>query len=235
MKIRTKDSARVMKKRVVAYKEAPTDEGVFTGYASVFNVVDSYREMVAPGAFTDSLKRIAESGWTLPALWQHKTAEPIGGYSKLVEDTTGLYVEGFLLKDDIPQARIAYKLMQKKIVTGLSIGYYVEGESWNERERILTLTKLDLVEVSVVTLPANGSARIEEVKEKIALGILPTLREMEIILREQGFSRALAAHIAERGLKSLLDQGDLGASAYGDFLKHSHEGGGFSLPTVRRG
>jgi uncharacterized protein len=225
-----KDSSRKYRQRELSFKAAVTDDGRFKGYASVFGVLDSYREIVAPGAFSESLTRIKESGRTLPALWHHIASQPIGGYDSLAEDERGLYVEGFLLKDDIPQARVAFVTMERNIVTGLSIGYYVEAESWNEKDRILTLTKVDLQEVSIVTFPANAEARAEAVRAKLARGVLPTLREFEVVLREQGFSRGQAAAIAERGLKSMLDQGDLGSGAYGDFLKQRRESGGFALP-----
>jgi HK97 family phage prohead protease len=232
MHLRKKDRERKYRQRELTFKtEAVTEDGRFKGYASVFGVLDSYREIVAPGAFSESLQRIKDSGHTLPALWHHIASQPIGGYDQLSEDDRGLYVEGFLLKDDIPQARVAYVTMQRNIVTGLSIGYYVEAESWNEKDRILTLTKVDLVEVSVVTFPANSEARAEAVRAKLARGMLPTLREFEVVLREQGFSRGQAAAIAERGLKGMLDQGDLGGgNAYGDFLKQRRDSGGFSLP-----
>lgn len=222
----TKDSQRKYRQRELSFKaEAVTEDGKFRGYASVFDVLDSYREKVAPGAFKESLLRIKDSGRTLPALWHHIASQPVGGYDTLTEDERGLYVEGFLLKDDIPQARVAFVTMQRNIVTGLSIGYYVEEELWNEKERVTTLTKLDLVEVSIVTFPANNEARAEAIKAKLARGIMPTIRELEIVLREQGFTRSQAAAIAERGLKAVLDdQGDLaGGNLYGDFVKTARD------------
>jgi hypothetical protein len=159
-------------------------------------------------------------------------SEPIGGYDTLAEDARGLYVEGFLMKEEVPRARSTFALMKRNIVTGLSIGYYVESDSWNEKERVTTLTKLDLVEVSIVTFPANPEARIDAVKAKLARGMLPTLRELEVVLREQGFSRTLAACIAERGLKSMLDQGDLG-SGTGEPLRQLREVSVLTLPKIR--
>lgn len=186
-----------------------TDEGVFSGYASVFGVLDSYREIVAPGAFAESLVKIAASGQILPALWQHMSSEPIGGYESMTEDDSGLHVEGFLLKDEVNRAREAFALMKRKIVSGLSIGYYVLDDSYNEKERTRTLKKLELVEVSIVTFPANPDARIDTIKSKLAHGGLPTLREFSALLREQGFTRSQADLIANRGLKSLLGSWDM--------------------------
>lgn len=42
--------------------------GTFSGYGSVFGNVESYREIVAPGAFAESLAAIKASGDPLPAL-----------------------------------------------------------------------------------------------------------------------------------------------------------------------
>lgn len=186
-----------------------SEDGLFSGYASVFGVLDSYREIVAPGAFAESLVKIAASEMVLPALWQHMSSEPIGGYSSMTEDESGLHVEGFLLKEEVTRAREAFALMKRKIVSGLSIGYYVLDDSYNEKERVRTLKKLELVEVSIVTFPANSDARIDTIKSKLAHGSVPTLREFSALLREQGFSRHQADIIANRGLKSLLGSVDL--------------------------
>ena len=207
----SKSSAHLLKHRQMAFKaETIAEDGTFKGYGSVFGIVDSYDELVAPGAFKDSLKEIAASGDPLPALWQHRSGEPIGGYNTLAEDSKGLVVEGFLLKDSIPRAAEAFALMKARIVTGLSIGYYTLASSLDEKTGIRTLTKVDLQEISVVTFPANEDAQIDEVKSRIARGKLPSLSDFEDILREAGFSKTQAAVIANRGLKCLLDRSESG-------------------------
>ena len=190
--------------------DSVNDNGSFSGYGSVFGNIDSYREIVAPGAFEDSLKSIADSGDPLPALWQHDSSQPIGGYNLLEEDDHGLKVDGFLMVDEIPMAKQAHALMKRRVVKGLSIGYYVLADSFDEKDRIRTLTKLDLVEISIVTFPANPEAQIDAVKAKLARGDLPTLREFEKSLREQGYSKTVAERIAAGGFKQLLGPGDLG-------------------------
>lgn len=191
-----------------AFKASVSDDGTFTGYGSVFGNVDSYREIVAKGAFAESLAAIKASGDPLPALWQHHSNEPIGGYSLLEEDDHGLKVAGFLMKDEIARAAEAYALMKRRVVKGLSIGYYIVDSTWDEKANVRTLTKLDLVEVSIVTFPANAEAQVDAIKAKLAHGELPTIREFEKSLREQGYSKALAEKIAAGGFKQLLGQGD---------------------------
>ncbi|MDR5825839.1 HK97 family phage prohead protease [Caballeronia sp. LZ043] len=180
------------------------DAGHFSGYGSVFGNVDSYGEIVAPGAFEKSLAELKSSGRALPILWQHSSNTPIGSWSGLKEDDYGLFGDGELWLDDAPNAKIAYRGMKAKAITGLSIGYYVINSSYNEKTGERTLNELDLVEISIVTNPANPEARIEAVKSVIAHGGIPSLSEFERFLREAGFSKSQAAVIANRGLKHLL-------------------------------
>lgn len=209
-----KSDHRAVKHRTVAFKASTVDDaGTFKGYASVFGNVDSYGEIVLPGAFKDSIERIKASGDPLPILWQHRSSEPIGGSTMLKEDDTGLSTEGFLLVDELPQAKAAHALMKKRIVRGLSIGYYVEKSSYNEKTGIRSLETLDLVEYSVVTFPANELALVDNVKARSDLfgaGNLPTLKQFEEFLREAGASKTQAAGIASRGLAQMLARSESG-------------------------
>lgn len=180
------------------------DDGTFEGYGSVFGVVDSYQEVVAPGAFTESLAELAAKSRVVPVLWQHRQDQPIGVYSEITEDETGLFVKGKLLIAEVGQAQEAHALMKAGAVTGLSIGYWVRESSYDEKTGIRTLLKLDLVEVSLVTFPANDDARVEAVKFKLAHGQLPTIREFEKLLREAGFSKTQSGVVAAQGLGELL-------------------------------
>lgn len=200
--------------------KAVSDAGHFAGYGSVFGVVDSYNEVVAPGAFLDSLAETRQKGRTFPVLWQHRGGEPIGNWDidSMKEDSRGLFGAADLWLDDAPYARIAHRGMKTKAITGLSIGYYVREDSYDDKTRIRTLKKLDLVEVSIVTTPANDEARVDQIKSKLAHGGMPTLREFEDLLREQGFSKSQAAMIANHGMKHLLSRGDLGGGDPGENL-----------------
>lgn len=195
-----------LQRKQVAFKVDKTGEdGSFAGYASVFNNVDSYKEIVAPGAFAESIKRLKESGDPLPVLWQHRSGEPVGGSDAgdLSEDDHGLKVAGFLMVNEIPRAKEAHALLKRRVVRGLSIGYYVEDSSYNEKERVTTLKKLDLVEYSIVTFPANVLAMVDAVKST------DTIREFEDFLRDAGgFSRQQAKAIAAGGWRALSEVRD---------------------------
>lgn len=182
-----------------------TDTGNFSGYGSVFNVVDKGGDIVAPGAFTESLAAWKKNGRTVPVLWQHQTDQPIGAWEDLKEDDHGLLGDASLWLDDAPYARLAHRGMKSKSITGLSIGYRVKDYSVNKETGVYTLQKLDLVEISVVTNPMNDDARISDVKALIEAGRMPTLPEFEEFLREAGgFSKSQAKAIAGNGLTKLL-------------------------------
>lgn len=178
------------------------DDGTFSGYGSVWGVVDTYREVVAPGAFAESIGTLADKGRKLPVLWQHRTDEPIGQWDALREDDHGLYGEGTLWTDDAPKARVALRGLRSNAVTGLSIGFYVREDSFDEVKRIRTLKKVDLVEVSIVTNPANDEARVDTIKAALAAGDMITEREFGRLLRDRGFSRSEADEIADVGFKA---------------------------------
>lgn len=206
-------------------------DGRFSGYGSVFGVLDTYNEIVAPGAFAATLADRRAKGRPLPVLWQHRTDSPIGVYDSVEEDSKGLHVEGRLLVKDVTLAAEAHALMKAGAVTGLSIGYWIRESSYDEKTGIRTLTKLDLEEVSIVTMPANDEARVDAVKLKLAHGTMPTISEFERLLRDAGFSRTQAATVAAYGLKHLLRdaEGEANSTAASDLVEALR---GFSLPTL---
>ncbi|MBN9543528.1 MAG: HK97 family phage prohead protease [Alphaproteobacteria bacterium] len=61
---------------------------MFSGYASVFNVVDQHNDIVAPGAFKKTLANNKPENIKL--LWQHNHDYPIGKIIKTTEDKKGL-------------------------------------------------------------------------------------------------------------------------------------------------
>ena len=100
------------------------ENGFFAGYASVFNVEDNHNDIILSGAFGKSLSK-KHYGKDIKLLWQHKADEPIGVFTKIVEDDLGLYVEGKLLLD-VQRASEAYALLKSGVVKGLSIGFIVK-------------------------------------------------------------------------------------------------------------
>lgn len=176
-----------------------TDDDAMTieGYASVFGNVDSYGDVVAPGAFTKTLAAHAEAKTMPKMLKQHDAfnAFPIGKWEEMEEDHIGLRVKGRLF--NTTDGRDAYEVLKQGGIDGLSIGFrpteFVMRSKPDDPKR--TLKSVDLMEVSVVTFPANGKARVLQVK---SADEVMTIRDLEETLIERGYSRVEARSICAR-------------------------------------
>jgi len=172
--------------------------GKIKGYGSVFGVVDSYGESVEKGAFDKSLKT-----YGLPAmLLQHSSGDVIGVWTKAYEDDKGLVLEGEI-NLEVQKAREAYALAKQGALKGLSIGFYTR-ESQYDKDGIRHLLDVELIEVSMVTFPANRAANITGVKSAAH----KSEREFEEFLRDAGYSRTEAKTIVSKGYKAIADLRD---------------------------
>ena len=126
-----------------------------SGYASRFDERDLGRDTVRPGAFSASL--LARPA-PRPMLYGHQTDTPIGVWDRVVEDATGLFVEGRIQRGT-PLADRVIDLVASGAVTGLSIGYRLVRARGDDAQG-RTLLELDLWEVSVVAFPMLPTARI---------------------------------------------------------------------------
>jgi HK97 family phage prohead protease len=127
----------------------------FAGYAAVFDRPDRGGDVVRPGAFARSVGK----GERVPLLWQHDAARPIGRIEYLKEDKRGLRVIARL--SDGRAGREAAALLKEGALRGLSFGYRVRTAS-GEAPR--ELRELDLIEISLVTLPMQPKARVHAVE-----------------------------------------------------------------------
>lgn len=131
-------------------------EGTFSGYASRFGEVDNAGDIVAPGAFRQSLaaKRPV-------LLADHDPTRVVGVIDSLVEDHVGLKMTA-RLNLDTQDGRETHSLVKMGAKTGLSIGYRAGRTSRKGDVRVIE--QIDLWEVSIVAMPSLGSARVESVK-----------------------------------------------------------------------
>jgi HK97 family phage prohead protease len=171
----------------------------FEGYASTFGNIDLGGDIVAMGAFADSLKE------GMPKMvYQHNMSQPIGIYEKAYEDQQGLYVRGKMPKAN-RMAQDVYSLMKCGAIDSMSIGYTVGDYEIVDSKRVLK--KIKLWEVSPVTIPMNPKAKITAVKsvEDEAINKLITIhdlknlnskKEFETLLRDSGFSKAASIYMA---------------------------------------
>jgi len=183
-----------------------SDAGEFEGYGAVFNVEDSYSDVILPGAFEKSLAQWKSKGRMPAMLWQHQIDEPIGVWQEMQEDCHGLFVKGSLLIDDDPLARRAHAHLKSGSLSGMSIGFnYVPGGiEYDDEKDVYLVSEIDLWEVSLVTFPANDDARVSDVKNMLASGKTPDARSVERALRDAlGLSRRQAKRFMADGYSGI--------------------------------
>jgi hypothetical protein len=185
-------------------KTAEEDEqqGMFSGYGSIFNNKDLGNDVVMQGAFAQSIGR--KGAKAVKLLYQHKQDEPIGVFDEIIEDRRGLKVKGRLAMGT-QRGREVYELMKMGALDGLSIGYRVEpkGYEYDEKRKRRYLKSVDLMEISAVTFPMNPRARIQAVK-----GAERTVREWEELLRDVGSLSRTEAKAAASAVSKALEQRD---------------------------
>lgn len=184
-------------------KAAKDDSRTIEGWASTFGNVDSDDDIIAPGAFADSLKVKPPK-----MLWQHNSDQPIGVWTEAKETDAGLYVKGQIL--DTTLGEDAYKLAKAGAIDSMSIGFTTKTYTVDRENNTRLIQSVDLWEVSLVTFPANSMARITGVKSQD--GQLPTERQFEEFLRDVG-------RLSQKESKIVLSEG------YRALLKHKHRDG----------
>lgn len=169
----------------VELKFAGEATGAFEGYASVFGVVDSHRDVVAPGAFKVSIAEMKARGFNAPLYLNHGPRRgapgiPAGVLDSIEEDDKGLAVKGRLLGVETDIGRYHYELVKGGALRGISFSYRVPsggatyGKTQNEPRRILK--RIDLAEISLVDDPSNHMSTVTAMK---AADELKTIREFE--------------------------------------------------------
>jgi len=176
-------------------KFAADKSGEFEGLGAVFGNVDSYGDMIAPGAFTKSLQAHRSKGTMPPMLWGHDPSRPIGRWLEMKETDVGLYVRGHC-NLDTTAGKDAHAHITGGDVTGMSIGYLIPPGGIKSEAGVSVLTEIDLKEISVVAIPANDRARIGSKADLVDL------------LIKTGLPRAAAAKVAAGGFSALSTQDD---------------------------
>ena len=162
-------------------KSIDEDAGTFEGYASVFGNVDSYGDVVMPGAFSKTLLERADR---VKVLWQHDPWTPIGKPIEMREDKAGLYTKSKISQTQA--GRDALTLLRDGVVNELSIGYQTIKEGRKGRHRGATGSQT--LQYSLVTWAANDLAVVTGVK---------SLEELNPLLRRANY---LASNLKTNGI-----------------------------------
>lgn len=162
--------------------KADAEQGIASGYSSLFWVVDSYAEATAPGSFA---KSIADRGPTGAdrILVRYEHEKTVGRHLSMVEDVRGLYIEA-LISDDGMYGSMLRRQLADGVPYGWSIGFRRQGDrtatdadpldfssapEWVKslpRNEIRILTETKMMENSAVSFPANDPAVISSYRSE---------------------------------------------------------------------
>lgn len=181
-------------------------QGIFEGYASVFNNTDSDGDIILPGAFKNALTNQSRK---VAMFFNHKTWEiPVGKWEALEEDSKGLLVRGQLTPGHSGASDLK-AAMQHGTVEGMSVGFSVSKDDYTiiPSGRIFKNIAA-LREISVCTFPANELAGVSAMKS--AEGI-ESIRDIENWLRDSvGFSKSQAVGMVARFKSAIRSESEGG-------------------------
>lgn len=176
------------------YKAAADNTGRFSGYASVFGVVDHANDIVMPGAFTKFIAEQKNTGRPIQLWREHDKLRLVGVVDKFEEDNKGLLIEGELTRG-VRDADESYLLMKAGALSGISYGYKTINPRRNAKGQ-RELHEVHLHEISLVARPMLDISRVENVK---SISELVTVRDCEAYLRDElGLNNAQSKSLITR-------------------------------------
>jgi len=175
--------AKLRAKEIDPAGAAGDDSGWIEGYASAFDNLDAYREVVRPGAYAKTITERVSAG-DVPFMVRHwayggETADVIGTVAEAKEDEYGLWTHSLL--SSVALAQETRKKAIEKHIKKMSVGYMVVQSktfTWDDGEPAVELTELSLIDVVVTVFPVN---------------------ELAVITAAKAFSDAAAAIRGEKG------------------------------------
>lgn len=174
-------------------KFSSDEQGVFEGYASVFDSVDKVGDTISKGAFSASL----ESKRIIKMFVNHAQQDvPVGDWVEMSEDKIGLKATGRidLNHKDGPTV---YSALKRGAMDGLSIGFTMNEGDFEQKAEGRLINNVNLMETSIVSFPCEGQARISAVKADILE--LDALQDYERYLRDVGgFSKSMACALVSQ-------------------------------------
>ena len=134
---------------------------IIKGYGAIFGNIDSYGDIINPGAFTKTLQERKDR---IAFCEQHDIYNPIGKILDIKEDSTGLWLQ---VKISAAEQDIQTKI-KEDILKEMSIGYRTINAMAGtvDGKDVTYLNEIMLYEISLVTIAANPLAVITDMKSE---------------------------------------------------------------------
>ncbi len=211
--------------------------GAIEGVAWDFSSPDRVGDVIEPGAFSGL------SGKTLPMLFAHDQGQVLGVFDSISVEADGLKVKGRLLIETVERAREVRSMITAGAVSGLSIGFMTR-KAAPRKGGGRTIQSLDLLETSIVAIPAHPGARITSHKEfdmTTAIAETKTVDELAIELKAANDNIVAVTKRLETAettlarpaiLKGGNDEPSEERKAFDAYLRHGKEAGTDTLKTL---
>lgn len=193
-------------------KAGPDDglgDGEFIVYPSTFTKEpDSYGDVIAQGAFVDSIETWKDSGDVMPGMYLHDPNQIVAEAIDMGEDEHGWWVKGKF--DDDPEAQRIYKWLKGRRLSSLSFGYQTleegkvelpDGKSANELRKVHAL-EFSFLPKGFAANPDTSVVAVKRLAESVKQGVEMSDEQIES-LRE-------ASSAIDSVLSEINDQDDDG-------------------------
>lgn len=131
----------------------------FEGYANTVTK-DRVNDSVLPSAFIKSLPMYLTNP---QLLYQHNWDISVGNITEARPDEKGLFVKGFV--SAAPDCESYRTKVLERVLRTLSIGYNEIDSEMDEASKTKIVKEVELLEISLVTIPANAEAIIQPVEQ----------------------------------------------------------------------
>lgn len=133
--------------------DASSDSSVYIeGYAST-NDVDRHGDVVPSSVWEKGIQNYLKNPVILA---YHDHSQPIGRMVEYKGDSKGLWI-----KARVSSAAKQFSLIKDGILSAFSIGFRVLDAEYNSAAEVFLIKELELVEISVVSVPANQNSLFE--------------------------------------------------------------------------
>lgn len=152
------------------------ETGDIEALAWPFGTPDRVGDVIEKGAFADAKL-------PLPILFGHDQNDPLGAWTEAVEASDGLRLKGRLLLGEVKRADEVNALVKAGAVRGISIGF-ITRKAIARKGGGRTITKLELLEASLVTLGMHPGARVTSAKSAVrALALATEINRLAAAIR----------------------------------------------------
>lgn len=127
---------------------------IIQGYASVFNNLDSNRDIILPQAFSSS----NDLSICIPFLLDHNISNIMGEVYYMYEDDYGLYIRAKIY-ESYPKREDLFHTVKIGSLSSFSIGFKTLDHYYDKYNGVRYIKTLKLYEVSLVKIPSNSHTK----------------------------------------------------------------------------